>query len=77
MADMEERIYILSKPLYPSVDGWKDAKEKSMTRQEAIGKMAEGMCDRATEAIKSQETVVFDFGFYAEAALDALLGVEK
>ena len=48
-----------------------------MTRQEAINIMAEGMCKRATEAINKMETVVFDFGFYAEAALNALLGVDK
>ena len=46
---------------------------KVYTRQEAIEVMAKGMCKRATEVIKNNETVVFNYGFYAEAALNALL----
>jgi len=44
MADKEERIYILSKQFCPSVDGWENAKESSMTRREAIERMAKAMC---------------------------------
>lgn len=76
MADKEERIIIaVAEPSL--LEGGADKIYPCMTRQEAIDIMAEGMCNRATEAIKSKETVVFDFGFYAEAALNALLEGEK
>lgn len=43
MADNEERIYILSKQFCPSVDGWENAKESSMTRQQALDIMADAL----------------------------------
>lgn len=82
MADKEERIYILSKPLYPSVDGWKDAKEKSMTKQEAIEVMAKAIFNKCYEytyrwEVANEETKTV-FRLYAREALNALLeGVKK
>lgn len=50
---------------------------EGMTRQEAIEIMAKGMDRRLTEKIKNNEKGEISFQFYAEAALNALLGVEK